>query len=229
MNINNDTLRERERERERERAGSHNGIVWLDQIPSGWKCKKLKYLCDISNGNKFRQDNDPNGIYPLYVNSNNILKINDWTHDTLDILTPGGGDVGNVWHYVNGKFSVHTDVFVIDKFKNNQIFSKFLFYYLKGTFNKQPIIEIRVSFVHLRPIVLKNFPILIPSLDEQKNIVNYLDQKLNYIDQLIKNNLNLIDQLEQYKKSLIFKIVTKGINFINNLKIKLSKINKESS
>lgn len=47
-----------------------------------------------------------------------------------------------------------------------------------------------------------------PSLIEQKKIADYLDEKCNEIDILIKNKQKQLKTLEQYKKSLIYEYVT---------------------
>ena len=49
---------------------------------------------------------------------------------------------------------------------------------------------------------------LIPSLEEQKEIANYVDKKCIEIDTLITKKEQLITELETYKKSLIYEYVT---------------------
>jgi len=49
---------------------------------------------------------------------------------------------------------------------------------------------------------------LYPSLDEQKEIVAYLDEKCSQIDSLIDVKKKKIDKLEQYKRSIIYEYVT---------------------
>ena len=50
--------------------------------------------------------------------------------------------------------------------------------------------------------------ILIPPLDEQKEITDYLDAKCAEIDKLIAKKEQLVKELESYKKSLIYEVVT---------------------
>ena len=51
-------------------------------------------------------------------------------------------------------------------------------------------------------------PIVTPSLSEQQNIANYLDQKCKEIDELISVKKEKIEKLKAYKKSVIFEYVT---------------------
>ena len=55
---------------------------------------------------------------------------------------------------------------------------------------------------------LKKTKVLMPPLDEQYEIVKYLDEKCARIDSLITKREQLIDKLKEYKKSLIFEYVT---------------------
>lgn len=50
--------------------------------------------------------------------------------------------------------------------------------------------------------------LLLPPLDEQKEIVDYLDEKCSEIDKLIAKKEELLTDLENYKKSLIYEYVT---------------------
>ena len=56
--------------------------------------------------------------------------------------------------------------------------------------------------------VLKNIRVFIPSKDNQIKVVNYLDQKCKEIDALISIKQKKIDDLNEYKKSLIYEYVT---------------------
>ncbi len=50
--------------------------------------------------------------------------------------------------------------------------------------------------------------VTVPPLDEQKEIVHYLDQKCSVIDNLIAKKEKYLLELENYKKSLIYEYVT---------------------
>lgn len=56
--------------------------------------------------------------------------------------------------------------------------------------------------------LLKSMPVLVPSKNEQKEIANYLDQKCSEIDRLIEKKTQLLEEMETFKKSLIFDYVT---------------------
>ena len=56
--------------------------------------------------------------------------------------------------------------------------------------------------------VVARMKILIPPLDEQKEITDYLDAKCAEVDKLIAKKEQLVKELESYKKSLIYEVVT---------------------
>jgi type I restriction enzyme S subunit len=59
---------------------------------------------------------------------------------------------------------------------------------------------------------LMKFPLIVPPLEVQKSIANFLDQKCSEIDSLSADIQSQIDILEEYKKSVIAEAVTKGLN-----------------
>lgn len=60
--------------------------------------------------------------------------------------------------------------------------------------------------------LIKNAPIVCPPIDEQKRIAAYLDGQCKKIDEIMADIQSQIDTLDDYKKSVIFEAVTKGLN-----------------
>lgn len=56
--------------------------------------------------------------------------------------------------------------------------------------------------------LLKSMPVLLPSIEEQKEIAFYIDEKCAALDTLIAKKTTLLTELETYKKSLIYEYVT---------------------
>ncbi|WP_086282600.1 restriction endonuclease subunit S [Campylobacter devanensis] len=87
---------------------------------------------------------------------------------------------------------------------------KFMYYAIQSDqYQKQ--IALNWSFGTQQNIgmrVLESLKICVPSLDEQQEIVSYLDDKCSEIDKLITKKEQLIAELETYKKSLIYEYVT---------------------
>jgi type I restriction enzyme S subunit len=56
-------------------------VVWLGEIPKEWTVIRLKFLADITTGNRDTVDAEIDGIYPFFVRSKNIERINDYAYD----------------------------------------------------------------------------------------------------------------------------------------------------
>lgn len=65
---------------------------------------------------------------------------------------------------------------------------------------------------HLFQKDIKNFDLLVPPLQEQKDIVDYIERQLDDLDRLIHNVRMTVDKLKLYKQSLIFEAVTGKID-----------------
>ena len=61
---------------------------------------------------------------------------------------------------------------------------------------------------HVNISTICNYLLPVPALTEQKEITNYLDAKCAEIDGLIAKKEQLVKELESYKKSLIYEVVT---------------------
>lgn len=60
--------------------------------------------------------------------------------------------------------------------------------------------------------ILNNFRLVVPPIKEQKAISYYLKMKCNEIDELLTNIQIQMDMLEEYKRSVITEVVTRGLN-----------------
>ncbi|MCD8477580.1 MAG: restriction endonuclease subunit S [Sulfurospirillum sp.] len=92
-----------------------SGVEWLGNIPNEWNPVKLKYLVSITTGNKDTENKDTEGKYPFFVRSKTIERINTYSYDGEAILTAGDGDIGKIFHYINGKFDFHQRVYMFYK------------------------------------------------------------------------------------------------------------------
>ena len=59
---------------------------------------------------------------------------------------------------------------------------------------------------------MKNISVVVPSLEVQQRIADYLDRKCAEIDSLVELQEQMIAQLTDYKQSVITEAVTKGLN-----------------
>ena len=185
-----------------------SGIYWIGEIPSHWNISRMRYLCNIITGDKDTINKVDDGLYPFYVRSPQIEKINSYTFDGEAVLMAGDGvGAGKVIHYVNGKFDFHQRVYNFHNFKN--IKGRFLFYYIQSLF-KFKIEEggAKNTVDSVRQPWLKDFPICLPSLKEQEGILCWLDRKCGEIDSLKEKLKQKKEKLQELRQSLISQVVT---------------------
>ena len=162
-----------------------------------WKRKRFKDVCNITTGNKNTQDKSDDGIYPFYVRSQIVERINSWTFDGEAILTAGDGvGVGKVFHYSTGKIGVHQRVYILSDFKCD---GKYLYSYFAGNFyNRVKRMSAKNSVDSVRMEMIADMPISLPSNEEQKKIGHLLA----LLDERIATQNKIIEKLESLIKGL---------------------------
>lgn len=191
-----------------------SGIESIQQIPIEWEIRPLKHLMDILD--QFRKpvaaeerNNSADILYDYYGASGIIDKIDGYTIDDHVLLI--GEDGANLLlrnlplvYELNGKAWVNNHAHIL-KPKQKMNF-KYCFYALENC-----DITLYVTGSAQPKLTQKNLsilPIPHPPLHEQQAIADYLDEKCAEIDKLIEKKEQLLVELENYKKSLIYEYVT---------------------
>lgn len=94
-----------------------------------WEVKKLGEISKIYTGKKNNQDKMENGIFPFFVRSQTIERINSYSFEGEAILIPGEGNIGKIFHYIDGKFDFHQRVYKISDFSSGY-FGKYIYRYI---------------------------------------------------------------------------------------------------
>ena len=168
-----------------------------------WEKKRFKDVCNITTGNKNTQDKSDDGIYPFYVRSQNVERINSWTFDGEAILTAGDGvGVGKVFHYSTGKIGVHQRVYILSDFKCD---GKYLYSYFAGNFyNRVKRMSAKNSVDSVRMEMIADMPISLPSTMEQKKIGHLLA----LLDERIATQNKIIEKLETLIKGIVETVIS---------------------
>jgi type I restriction enzyme, S subunit len=185
-----------------------SGIEWIGGIPEHWKVIRMKFLSQITTGNRDTKDRKDDGVYPFYVRSQTVERIDSYSFEGEGILTAGDGvGVGKVFHHVHGKFAFHQRVYLLYNFKN--ILGKYLFEFIKNNFLTTVEDQNAKSTVDsLRLNMLEDFQVTVPVIKEQQLIVDYLETQTSLIDENINLELLKIEKLKEYRQSLISNVVT---------------------
>lgn len=195
-------------------------------LPSGWKVMRLGDVCDFYKGKGISKDDiSENGIscirygelYTTYserideiYSKTNLNPSELFLSKCNDIIIPCSGetaqDIAKASCVLLDGIALGGDLNVL-RTRENGIF---LSYYL-NVIAKKDIAKIAqgVSIVHLYASELKNLKIKIPSVDEQKKIVEILSTW----DEAINLTINLIESKKQFKKALMQNLLTAKIRF----------------
>ena len=137
--------------------------------------RALGEVAVIGTGNSNRQDESENGDYPFYVRSKNVLRSDSYQFDETAIVIPGEGGIGDIFHYVEGKYALHQRAYRIC-IHDGDINTKFLYHVMSNSF-KQYILSksVGATATSIRKPMLEKFQIPIPTLSVQSQIVQILD------------------------------------------------------
>lgn len=206
-----------------------SGVEWIGEIPETWHVNALKRIAQIQTGStpsKKEGNNyysDEGGIpWIKPENLNSMLPI----VNTSEYLNDAGAKIGRVFKphttFVACIASVgktgYSDVICSCNQQINgitfsdDIFWKYGYYVLTAS----AIEHIAKSNTSVQAILNSQqegyIKLPIPSYDEQRSIASHLDEKCLVIDEAIARNQSIIEKMEEYKKSIITKAVTKGLN-----------------
>lgn len=208
----------------------NSGIEWIGEIPLEWKVIKGKYILTYLQ-KPVKEDDD---IITCFRDGEVTLRKNrreeGYTMSDKEIGYQGV-DVGDL--VVHGMDGFAGSIGISDSrgkaspvlnILDSECNKRYLMYYLRSTAYRNVFLAlatgIRVRSCDLRWNKLAELPYLVPPIEEQKKIAEYLDRKCNEIDSLASDIQSEIDTLEEYKSSVISEAVTKGLS--SNVKMKNS-------
>lgn len=182
------------------------------EFSGGWEKRTLGGISEIKTGNKDTQNKVENGLYPFFVRSNTIERINSYSFDGESILTSGDGvGVGKNFHYINGKFDFHQRVYSIRNFEKD-INGKFVYFVFSDQFyDRVNRISAKNSVDSIRMDMISDMELQFPTYAEQTKISTFLtivDERIS----LLKKKLGF---LVEFKKGIQQKLFSQELRFVN--------------
>ncbi len=210
-----------------DRPLKETGNNWLPYIPADWKLSRAGLHYDIVLGKMLcsNQISDEYTLEPYYcaadvhfdgVSDGELKQMwfspsekEQYLVSKGDLLVVEGGAGAGGCAIVNKTLQptyIQNSIMIVRPRTNASIrYMRYLLEYLV----KSGYIEVacnKATIPHFTKDKLANIPFAVSG--EQEEIADYLDGKIPEIDALITKKNNLITELEQYKKSLIFEYVT---------------------
>ena len=200
-----------------------SGVDWIGEVPEGWKVSRLKYYSNFINGFAFNSD-----VFSLEIGCK-VIRIGDISQsldfdgcvraniktDTLQSYRIKNNDIIIAMSgATTGKCCIAKDV--EEAYINQRVGIircdnySYVYYSLQTDYFMEYINLNNAGSAqpNVSGTSIGNFPLLVPSLDEQQSIASYLDTKCAEIDALIALKQAKIEELKEYKKSVIYEYVT---------------------
>lgn len=212
-----------------DRPMKDSGIEWIGEMPEEWEVAKTKIIADrivvgvvIKPADYF----DEAGTVPflrginikeysivsepmVYITKESNLANSKSIIHTGDILIVRDGSIG-VSCVVPSEYDGANVVslIIVTCAKNNNPY--YFAYSLNSGVGKVQfeLMKIGTALTHTSVHSVSNISHTIPSIEEQNEIVQFLDKKCAEIDALIEKKESFLTELEAYKKSLIYEYVT---------------------
>ncbi len=203
-----------------------SGIEWIGEIPAHWEVKKMKSISSkIGDGLHGTPEYDDSGEY-YFINGNNLgdnkITIYDSTKlvnkkqfllnkkplNRQTILLSINGTIGNVSFYNDENVMLGKSACYINL--NKDINKEFISYFLNSKSFKDyySIVLSGSTIYNLSLHSVANVSFAYPPIQEQEQIVAYLDEVTGKIDQAVTQKQEQITKLKEYKQSLINNVVT---------------------
>lgn len=217
-----------------------SGIKHLGKIPSPWEIKKLKILFSLGNGlNITKADFVPYGVpcvsygeihskYPCHLDTSihklpfvsetyladrlqSLLQKGDFVFADTSEDIEGSGNFTSIQSDMPIFAGYHT---ITLKPKTNRIHSPYFSFLFDSVFIRNQIRKevCGVKVFSITKAILKEIQCIIPPIEEQKQIAEFLDSEISKIDSIIGKIKKQIELIKEYKNSLINQAVCGRIN-----------------
>lgn len=208
-----------------------SGMEWIGKIPEHWEIKKLKIIGTTKNG--VSRDSSYFGYGSPFVSYSDVYK-NFILPDNIEKLAMSSSDEQKLYSVEEGDvFFTRTSetieeiglTSVCAKTITGAVFSGFLIrfrpkknildnsfskYYFRAHVHRFYFVKEMnlVTRASLNQQLLGNMPVLIPPLEEQRNISVFLDREIGEINRFIDISIRMVSLLQERKQIIINDVVT---------------------
>jgi type I restriction enzyme S subunit len=191
-----------------------SGVEWIGKVPDNWTTKRFKYLCDYDKGKAPAEFLDTATTNALpYLEMGYLRGQSEPKYTTLseNSITVNDGDLLLLWdgskagEFVTGKRGILSSTMAkICEKKRRQSLK-----YIVKSF-ESILIDLTngMGIPHVRADILMNMRVPVAPDNEDEQIALYLDSETANIHRAINNIEKSIAQLEEYRKALIYEVVT---------------------
>ena len=208
-----------------------SGIDWIGQIPEEWEVTKFKYLGDVKQGLTYspsdivdkdegilvlRSANIQNGVLDftnnVYVKTKVAESIVLRKNDILITARNGSPALIGKNAIIDTDIKATFGAFMMVFRTNKSLIAKFAFYLMNISFNFYRTFFTTSTVNQLTAAIFNGIEVPLPSISEQQKIADFLDKKTAQLDKVKSLLEEQIQKLKDYRASLIYETVTKGLD-----------------
>ena len=208
-----------------------SGIDWIGQIPEEWEVIKFKYLGDVKQGLTYspsdivdkdegilvlRSGNIQNGVLDftnnVYVKTKVAESIVLRKNDILITARNGSSALIGKNAIIDTDIKATFGAFMMVFRTNKSLIAKFAFYLMNVSFNFYRTFFTTSTVNQLTAAIFNGIEVPLPSISEQQKIADFLDKKTAQLDKVKSLLEEQIQKLKDYRASLIYETVTKGLD-----------------
>ena len=199
-----------------------SGIDWLGEIPSHWGVISGKWAVNFTYG--FPADSK---LFSIEKKGLPLIRIRDIYSTDTEVYYEGDDypsesiiNNGDLLIGMDGDFNVSrwrgTRAILnqrVCKYEDSEAISKnYMFYILPLILNEINATKYATTVKHLSATDLSEMKLTVPPMQEQAVIAAYLDDVTGKVDALIAEKQKQVEDLRDYRNSIITETVTRGIN-----------------
>lgn len=195
-----------------------SGEIWVGKVPKYWKVLKLKCHTrmitpmrdkpeDLNGDIPWVRIEDYNGKYidSSRVSEQTIKEMNLKVYPVGSILCTSSCDLGKCAIVATPLVSNQRFINIVP---DEDTSSDYLYYVMTSNADRMNHLSTGTIQANLSRVAFEHLLIQFPPLEEQKEIASYLDYKVEIIDSSIMGKEKMVEKLREYKKTLIYEVVT---------------------
>lgn len=208
-------------------------LDWMPQVPKHWQLRRLKSISieplkyGANESGEVFDTAQPRYIRITDINSDGSLRDDTALSLPYEIAEPyilkhgdllfarSGATVGKSFIYKRewGK-ACYAGYLIRARLNLNDAYPEYVYYFVNSLhyWAWASSIFIQATIQNISAEKFSNLPIPLPSLEEQQEIISFLDHHTAEIDALITKKQELIERLNEQRTAIISHAVTKGLN-----------------
>ena len=195
-----------------------SGVEWLGAVPKHWEVKRLKWITRLQRGYDLPAEQRLHGPFPVISSGGIIGRHSESKCPTPGVVMGRYGSTDAIFFIEEDFWPHNTSLFVSNFHGNNEKWC----YFLLGTITKADHAG-KSAVPGIDRKDLFQIVVAAPPVDEQVNIVRFIENSLSKVNELTAKIGHEIESFKEFRTRLISEVVTGKLD-IQNVVATLSEI-----